>query len=320
MKILIASKIDPEAIETLKENHEVVCAFGADKERLKSVIQDCDVLIFRSGVEISGEVMSAAPMLKLLIRGGSGSDNLDMDYVNRHGLRLVRVPGPGARSVAELTFALMLALARNVVEADRLTRQGHWAKSEMTGYLLMGKTLGVLGAGNIGAVVAHMGIALGMQVLACVEHPSSERRESFERAGIELTSCERIMAAADFISVHVPLKPDTRNMVDKNEIALMKKNAYLINMARGGVVNEAALHAALAEGRIGGVALDVHQAEGEGKVSPLAEFKNVILTPHIGASTFDSQREIGKIMLETMDAFMAEQMPVYAVQVDPANV
>jgi phosphoglycerate dehydrogenase-like enzyme len=256
----------------------------------------------------------------MLIRGGSGTDNLDMDYVNRQGLRLVRIPGPGAKSVAELTFALMLALARRVVEADRLTRQGHWAKSEMTGYLLEGKTLGVLGAGNIGGFVAHLAAAWGVKVLACVEHPSPERAENFKKVGVELTTRERIMAEADFISVHVPLKPDTRNFVDKAEIALMKKNAYLVNLARGGVVNEAALHDALAEGRIAGAALDVHQAEGEGKISPLAEFKNVILTPHIGASTFDSQKEIGKIILETMDAFMLEQMPVRAVQVDTATV
>jgi D-3-phosphoglycerate dehydrogenase len=320
MKILIASKIDPEAIEKLKESHEVVCAFGADKETLKSVIQGCDVLIFRSGVDISSEVMAAAPTLKMLIRGGSGTDNLDLDYVNRQGLRLVRVPGPGAKSVAELTFALMLGLARKVVEADRLTRQGHWAKSQMTGYLLTGKTLGVVGAGNIGGLVAHMGAVWGMNVLACVEHTSPERKESFERAGIELTTCERIMAEADFISIHLPLKPDTRNFIDKDQIALMKKNAYLVNLARGGVVNEVALHDALAEGRIGGAALDVHQAEGEGKVSPLAEFNNVILTPHIGASTFDSQKEIGKIILETMDAFMAEQIPVRVAQTDAANV
>jgi D-3-phosphoglycerate dehydrogenase len=320
MKILIASKIDPDTIEKLKENHEVVCAFGADKETLKSAIQGCEVLIFRSGVNISEEVMAAAPTLRLLIRGGSGTDNVDMNYVNRQGLQLVRVPGPGAKSVAELTFALMLGLARRVVEADRLTKQGHWAKSEMTGYLLTGKTLGVLGAGNIGGLVAHMGMAWGMKVLACVEHSSPERKESFEKAGIELTTCERIMSEADFISVHVPLKADTRNFVDKEEIALMKKNAYLVNLARGGVVNEAALHNALADGRIGGAALDVHQAEGEGKVSPLAEFKNVILTPHIGASTFDSQKEIGKIILETMDTFMVEQMPVRAAQVDAANV
>jgi D-3-phosphoglycerate dehydrogenase len=320
MKILIASKIDSEAIEKLKENHDVTCAFGADKETLKSAIQGSEVLIFRSGVDISGEVMASAPTLKMLIRCGSGTDNLDMEYVNQQGLHLVRVPGPGAISVAEMTFALMLALARRVVEADRLTKQGHWAKSEMTGYLLTGKTLGVLGAGNIGGMVAHMGAGWGMNVLACVERRSPERKESFEKAGIELTSFERIMSEADFISVHIPLKSDTRNFVDKEKIGLMKKNAYLVNMARGGVVNESALYDALAEGRISGAALDVHQAEGEGKISPLAEFKNVILTPHIGASTFDSQKEIGRIILKTMDDYMAEQLTVLSVQEDTANV
>lgn len=318
MKILIASKIDPASIEKLKENHEVVCAFGADKETLKTVIQGCDVLIFRSGVDISAEVMAASPSLKLLIRGGSGVDNLDMDYVNQRGLHLVRIPGPGAKAVAELSFALMLALARRVVEADRLTRQGHWAKSEMTGYLLTGKVLGVVGAGNIGSLVAHMGAAWGMKVLACVEHATLERREEFERAGIQLTTCEQVLTEADFVSVHVPLKPSTRNFIDAKELALMKPNAYLVNMARGGVVNEAALHQALAEGRLGGAALDVHQAEGEGKVSPLAEFKNVILTPHIGASTFDSQKEIGAIILQTMESFMAEPILAGSEQADSA--
>ena len=287
MKILIASKIHQAAIDKLKENHEVVCAFGADQETLKSAIQDCDILIFRSGVTISADVMAASPSLKLLIRGGSGVDNLDMDYVNQRGLRLVRIPGPGAKAVAELSFALMLALARRVVEADQLTRQGHWAKSEMTGYLLTGKVLGVVGAGNIGSLVAHMGAAWGMKVLACVEHPSEERKQEFERAGIQLTTCEQLLAESDFVSIHVPLKPETRNFIDAEALALMKPSAYLVNMARGGVVDEAALHQALAERRLAGAALDVHKAEGEGKISPLADFKNVILTPHIGASTFD---------------------------------
>lgn len=320
MKILIASKIHSAAIEKLKENHEVVCAFGADQETLKSAIQGADILIFRSGVTISADVMAAAPTLKLLLRGGSGVDNLDMDYVNRHGLRLIRIPGPGAKAVAELSFALMLSLARRVIEADRLTRQGHWAKSEMTGYLLTGKTLGVIGAGNIGGLVAHMGAAWGMRVLGCVEHVSEERKREFERAGIELASCEQILAEADFVSVHVPLKADTRNLIDKEAIALMKPGAYLVNMARGGVVDEAALYQALAEGRVAGAALDVHQAEGEGKISPLAEFKNVILTPHIGASTFDSQKEIGDIILETIDAFTAEPVSLGAAQSVSAKV
>ena len=320
MKILIASKIYPAAIDKLRENHEVVCAFSADKETLKEAIKDCDILIFRSGVDISAEVMAAAPSLKLLLRGGSGVDNLDMDYVNQRGLRLVRIPGPGAKAVAELTFALMLALARNVVEADRLTRQGHWAKSEMTGYLLTGKVLGVIGAGNIGSLVGHMGAVWGMKVLACVEHDSTERRQEFEDAGIHLTNCEELMAQADFISVHVPLKSSTRNFIDQDALSRVKPNAYLVNMARGGVVDEVALYHALVEGRLGGAALDVHQAEGEGKVSPLAGLKNVILTPHIGASTFDSQKEIGDIILNTVETFTMEQMTLSGAPVDSANV
>ena len=316
MKILIASKIDATSIEKLKESHEVICAFGADKETLKSHIWYCDALIFRSGVDISADVMAAAPSLKLLVRAGSGVDNLDMDYVSQRGLRLIRIPGPGAKAVAELTFALMLALARNVTEADRLTRQGHWAKHELTGYLLTGKVLGVLGAGNIGSLVGRMGVAWGMKVLACVEHSSLERSKEFEQMGMQLTTCEHVLAESDFISVHIPLKPTTRNFIDQKALAQMKSNAFLVNIARGGVVDESALYHALSGGRLGGAALDVHQAEGEGKVSPLADFKNVILTPHIGASTLDSQKEIGEIILETIETFTAEQLSISSAQAD----
>jgi D-3-phosphoglycerate dehydrogenase len=316
MKILIASKIYADSIEKLKENHEVICAFGADKETLKSAIQGCDILIFRSGVDISAEVMSASSNLKLLLRAGSGVDNLDMDYVNQRGLKLVRIPGPGAKAVAELTFAMLLALARNLVVADQLTKQGHWAKNELTGYLLTGKTLGVIGAGNIGTMVGHLGTAWGMKVLGCVEHVDLERLNVYDHAGIHLMTCEEVMSEADFISVHVPLKPSTRNFINKDMLALVKPSAYLANLARGGVVDEEALYQALVEGRLAGAALDVHKVEGEGKVSPLAQLRNVILTPHIGASTYDSQKEIGDIVLNNVEAYMAEQLSVSPAPTD----
>ena len=320
MKILIASKIFSDSIEKLRENHDVICAFGADKETLKSLIPGCDILIFRSGVDISADVMAASPSLKLLLRAGSGVDNLDLDYINQHGLQLVRIPGPGAKAVAEMTFALMLALSRSLMEADRLTRQGHWAKNELTGYLLTGKTLGVIGAGNIGSLVGRMGVAWGMKVLCCVEHSSMERAKEFEEMGMSLMTCNQVLAEADFVSVHVPLKPTTRNFIDKAAIAQMKPGGFLVNIARGGVVDEMALYEALSEGRLGGAALDVHQKEGEGKVSPLAEFKNVILTPHIGASTVDSQREIGEIILETIEALGENQLLLNPAQSDEINV
>ncbi len=320
MKILVASKIHPASLEKLKETHDVICAFGADKETLKSAIQGCDILIFRSGVDISAEVMAAAPSLKFLIRAGSGVDNLDMNYVEQQGLRLTRIPGPGAKAVAELTFAFLLALARNVLEADRLTRQGHWAKHELTGYLLRGKVLGVLGAGNIGSLVGRMGTAWGMKVLGCVEHPSLERAKEYKSIGIELATREQIMAESDYITVHVPLKASTRNFVDKDALALVKPGAFLANLARGGLVDETALYQALVEGRLSGAALDVHQAEGEGKVSPLAGLKNVILTPHIGANTIDSQKEIGEIILQTVETYVAGQVFESSVLPQPGSM
>ncbi|MEJ2264509.1 MAG: hydroxyacid dehydrogenase [Anaerolineales bacterium] len=307
MKILFASSIFPGAIEKIKEEHEVICAFNAKEEELKKQIKDCEVLVFRSGVQISAEVMECAPTLKLLIRAGSGIDNVDVGYVRRKGLRLVRIPGPGAKAVAEMSFALLLALARNVLEADRLTRQGIWAKHELTGFLLTGKTLGIIGAGNIGSRVGQLGVAWGLEVVGCVEFPNPAVASKLWEKGIRLADIDEVLAKADFVSIHVPLKDSSRNLINAEAFAKMKPGAFLVNLARGGVVDESALYKALKEGRLLGAALDVHSTEGNGTISPLAEFNNVILTPHIGAGTFDSQREIGDIVIETLNSYVLEQ-------------
>jgi phosphoglycerate dehydrogenase-like enzyme len=289
----------------LGEAHDVATAFGAPTDVLQRAIADREILIFRSGVSITAEVMEHAPRLKLLIRAGSGTDNIDLDYVRRRGLVLERVPGPGAHAVAEMSLALMLALSRNLLAADRSMRQGRWAKSEMTGHLLRGKTLGVLGVGNIGSRVAALGTAVGMKVVGCVEHPSPERAYRMGEAGIRLTGCEEVMSLADYISIHVPLKESTRYLINAGNLAHVKPGAFLINLARGGVLDEQALYAALAEGnRLRGAALDVHEQEGEGKLSSLAGLPNVVLTPHIGASTADSQREIGGRVLEIVASYV----------------
>jgi phosphoglycerate dehydrogenase-like enzyme len=309
MRILIASAIDPKAIEKLRERHHVICAFNASENKLKALIHDRDVLICRSGVTISAEVMAKAPELKLIIRAGSGTDNIDVDYVRRRGIQLERIPEPGAKAVAELTFALMLALARNLLHADRMLRQGHFAKHELNGYLLRGKVLGIIGAGNIGSLVGQMGAAWGMKVLGCVEGPSPAIAAELAEKGIQLADCCEVISKADFLSLHVPLSEATRNMIDADALSRMKPGSYLINMARGGVVNEQALYQALTAGKgLRGAALDVHQVEKEGQVSPLAALPNVILTPHIGAQTIDSQREIGGRILEIMDSFAAYQL------------
>lgn len=310
MNILIVSPVDPEAIRTMQKRYDVVCAFNASEAELKARIHDREVLIFRSGVQITADVMAAAPNLRLLIRAGSGVDNIDLDYVRRRGLRLVRIPEPGAKAVAELTFALMLALARHVLRADALTRQGRWAKHELSGYLLTGKTLGIIGAGNIGSRVGQMGAVWGMNVIGCVEHPTAEKAIRLRQKGIRLTDCREVLETSDFVCIHVPLKESTINLIDARALSLMKPSAYLINMSRGGVVDEEALREALISGRLRGAALDVHKREGEGQISPLADLPNVILTPHIGAMTVDSQREIGERILQILENFQREPAPV----------
>jgi phosphoglycerate dehydrogenase-like enzyme len=303
MRILIASSIDPETIVKLREHHDVVCAFNASEDKLKTLICDREIIICRSGVMISAAVMAYAPNLKLIIRAGSGTDNIDVDYVRRRGIRLERIPEPGAKAVAELAFALMLSLARNLLSADRMLRQGHFAKSELSGYLLRGKVLGIIGAGNIGALAGEMGAAWGMKVLGCVENPSAMAAVELAKKGIQLADCDEVIAQADFLSLHVPLTEATRHMINAGALARMKAGSYLINLARGGVVDEQALYQALTEGKtLRGAALDVHQIEKEGHVSPLASLPNVVLTPHIGAQTIDSQHEIGGRILEIMDS------------------
>ena len=298
MKILIVSPVSTHAVEQLRKNHDVICAFNAPNEEIEDRIVDRDVLIFRSGPDMSAEVMRRAPSLSLLIRAGSGIDNLDLSYVREHGIVLRRIEQPGARAVAELGFALMLGLARRIRTADQTLRQGTWAKHQLTGYLLADKTLGIYGCGNIGSQIGEMGAAWGMQVIGCVENVSEERAHALAERNIRLTNVEELLSASDFLSLNLPLSDSTRNLIGKQAFDLMKPSAFLINLARGGIVDEHALLTALKDNRIAGAGLDVHEAEGDGKISPLADLENVILTPHIGAGTVDTQYQIGEEILE----------------------
>lgn len=307
MKILIVSPIDPGTIRELRKKHKVNIYYDATEKELKTLIQDRELLIFRSGVSISAEVLASAPELKLLIRAGSGLDNVDLDYVKQHDLDLVRIPSPSAQAVAEMSFAFMLALSRRLFEADHSMRDGRWAKYELPGSLLAEKVLGVVGLGNTGTRVAEFGVAVGMEVIGCVENFSEERAAGFAAKGIKLTNLEEVVSTSDFVSVHIPLKDSTYHLIDASVIARMKPGAVLINLGRGGVIDEHALHNALdGGGPLGGAALDVHEIEKEGNFSPLVNCPNVILTPHIGATVVDTQRQIGRRLLAVVDAYMAK--------------
>ncbi|MDQ3660569.1 MAG: NAD(P)-binding domain-containing protein [Actinomycetota bacterium] len=303
MNILLFSPIDSEAVKGLDSRHTVVDATNGYADLSPSVMREQEVIVFRSGVSVSSAIMDMAPELKLLVRAGSGLDNVDLGHARARGVRLVRVPGPSAQAVAELTFALMLALARKVVLADRELRRGHWPKRELGGPLLMGKTLGIVGAGNIGARVGELGAAWGMNVIGCVDRYSEQCAAMLGARGIELKMLNPVLSEADFVTVHVPLSASTRNLIGSQAMSMMKPGAYLINTSRGGIVDEQALFGELIEGRIAGAALDVHEREGEGTISPLGELPNVVLTPHIGGMALDSQRDIGRRIVQIISSF-----------------
>jgi D-3-phosphoglycerate dehydrogenase / 2-oxoglutarate reductase len=310
MKIIVTSHLEPSVIRQLRERHDVICAFDRPNADLFSLVHDREVLVFRSGVEIARALMECAPDLKLLVRAGCGLDNLDCEYVRKRGIALRRIPEPAAQAVAELALAFMFALARNVRRADAMLRHGHWAKDRLEGHLLAGKVLGIVGAGNIGSRLGVLASAIGMTPIGCIADSSPAVVQALHDKGITVADFDSVLGTADFVSVHVSLSKSTRNLINDRALSLMKEGSYLINLARGGVVDEAALHAALASGRLAGAALDVHEHEGQGQISPLAQLPNVLLTPHIGASTVETQQQIGVRVVEIIEAFVQQSVAV----------
>lgn len=305
MKIFVASKLDPDALQRLRMQHDVTYEVRPPAERVHELIPGQDVVVLRSGVELDREALALAPDLRLVIRAGSGLDNIDRAYLEEHRIKLERIPGPGARSVAEMAFGLMLAVSRRIPEADRTMRRAEWRKSTLFGRTLEGKTLGIVGLGNIGAKVAELGVAWGLQVVGCVEHPSPHVATRLASAGVALTDLEDTLGRSDYVSVHVPLQESTRGLIGRHELGLMRSGAVLIHMARGGVVDEQALLEALNSGHLAGAAVDVHVREGDGLRSPLADLENVVLTPHLGSTTVDTQQAIGEEVLRIVTEFSA---------------
>lgn len=304
MKLLLASPIDPPTVETLEREYDVQRAEGAEPARLREAIADRTAVVLRSGVQLSADVLSHATELRLVIRAGAGLDNVDVDFARQQGIRVVRIPGMSAQPVAEFTFALLLSLARKVSLADRHMRRGEWPKPDLGGTLLMGKTLGIVGAGNIGGRVGELGAAWDMQVLGSVGHPDPQVADDLRTRGITLADTHDVVAKADFLCLHVPLDASTRYLIDEAALSRMRPGSLLVNVARGGVVNEQALYDRLLAGdTLAGAALDVHEHEGDGTVSRFAALPNVVLTPHIGAMALDSQRLIGDRVTELIQAF-----------------
>jgi D-3-phosphoglycerate dehydrogenase len=287
VKIVIADRMEPEVVAEISKLGQTVVT-PAD---LKAALADADALIVRSATKVTEEVLAAAPKLKLVARGGVGLDNVDKETCAKRGVKVVNTPGASTNAVAELALGMMLAICRKLAKADAGMKGGKWLKKELTGTEIDGKTLGIVGMGRIGTSLAMKAQALGMRVL--YYDPRS--------SGIALgkgVSLDELFASSDYISLHVPLTPETKGMIGEAALAKMKKNAVVINTARGGLVDEEALYNALKEGRIGGAALDVYPAEPySGKLCGLS---NVVLTPHIAGSTMEAQVRIGLELVEKL--------------------
>jgi len=292
-KVLVAAPINPEALKILKDaGYEVVYREYPSVNELRDLVRDVDALIVRSRPKVPKEVIAAGKNLKIIARAGVGLDNIDLERAKEAGITVVNAPAAPSRSVAELVIGLMIAVMRRIAYADREMREGNWVKKECVGYELKGKILGVIGFGRIGREVARIAkFGLGMKILYYdIYQPPKQEVKELEAGYREL---DDLIREADVITLHVPLVKETHHLINEERLRKMKKHAVLINTSRGGVVDTEALIKALSEGWILGAGLDVYEDEPLPKNHPLTKLANVVLTPHIGASTTEAQARAG---------------------------
>lgn len=308
MKVLINDAIAESAIEMLRSKYEVTAQFH-EKEDLLNVIPDYDALIVRGKTKVPREVIDKGAKLKVIGRAGIGVDSIDVQYATEKKIPVVNAPMSSTVSVAELAVGHMISLARHLPYADRSMKEGKWEKKKLMGNELMGKTLGMVGCGRIGAEVASRAKAFGMETIAFDPYLP---QEVADKIGVKLTTMEDLLENSDYISIHALLTDETRGMIGREQFKKMKNSVYLVNCARGPIMDETALVEALENGEIRGVALDVFENEPpEG--SPLLGAPNVIFTPHLGASTVEGQNKAGMTTAEQVDKVLSGQEPDFVV-------
>jgi len=284
--IIITDGLSERGLAVLKKQAEVENRPGIEPDELRQIIDRFDAMIVRGRTKVTDELLLAAGRMKVVGRAGVGVDNIDLQAAQRHMVSVVNAPQATTLAVAELTMALLLNAARAVPTADHSMKQGEWLKKQFVGIELNGKTLGIIGLGNIGRAVAHRARAFGMQVLAYdIVSPSLS-------TGITEVSLQELFAQADFITIHTPLTNQTRNLIDAEAIASMKPGVSLICAARGGIIDESALLDGLNSGKVASVGLDVYAEEPPG-LSGLVAHPNVTATPHIGAQTQEARERLG---------------------------
>ncbi|MBS0474193.1 MAG: phosphoglycerate dehydrogenase [Proteobacteria bacterium] len=300
-RVLISDKMDPNAERLLREGGcDVDVITGETPEQLIARIGDYDGLAIRSSTKVTKEVLDAAKKLKVIGRAGIGVDNVDIPYASSKGVVVMNTPFGNSITTAEHAIAMIFALARQIPEANAQTQQGLWPKNGFMGVEVTGKTLGLIGAGNIGSIVAARALGLKMKVVAFDPFLSPERAVEL---GVEKVELDELLARADFITLHTPLTDQTRNILSRENLAKTRKGVRIVNCARGGLIDEAALKDALDSGQVAGAALDVFQTE-PAKESPLFGTPNFICTPHLGASTNEAQVNVALQVAEQIADFL----------------
>ena len=300
-KVLIADKLSPRAAAVFAQRGiEAEVAVGLSPDALINKINGFDGLAVRSASQVTAEVLAAADALKVVGRAGIGVDNIDVPAATQRGVVVMNTPGGNSITTAEHTIAMLFALARQIPAADRSTQAGKWEKSRFMGVELTGKTLGVIGCGNIGAIVAERTLGLRMRVIAYDPFLSPERAEDL---GVEKVDFDQLLAASDFITLHVPMTDQTRGMIAAAALAKTKPGVRIINCARGGLVVEADLKAAIESGHVAGAALDVFSEE-PARDNPLFGLEQVVATPHLGAATAEAQEKVAVEIAEQMADYL----------------
>jgi D-3-phosphoglycerate dehydrogenase / 2-oxoglutarate reductase len=311
VKIVIAEKVSASAVEQLREPGWVVLTADQLAGKLAEELESADALIVRSAVQADGALLSHAKKLRVIGRAGVGVDNIDLDAATRQGIAVMNTPGANAVAVAEQTLSMMLAMARHLCRADALMHAGKWEKKSLQGTELRGKILGIAGLGRIGMEVARRARSFGMEL---VGHDPFVSVAVAKEQGIRLVSLDELYAAADYITLHVGLTPQTAGMISESAIKKMKKGVRLVNCARGELVNEIDLAEALKQGYVAAAALDVFNEEPL-KNSPLQSIENVILTPHIGGSTYEAQEAVGVQIAQQVREYLKHGVIQNAVNV-----
>jgi D-3-phosphoglycerate dehydrogenase / 2-oxoglutarate reductase len=317
MRVLATESLSERGLALLRQDFEVDVRTELAEEGLAAAIEPYDALIVRSQTKVDAEAIEAGTNLKVVGRAGIGLDNVDVDAATRRGVMVVNAPQSNILSAAEHTIALLLALARNIPQADASLRGGSWDRSRFQGVEVHGKTLGIVGLGRVGSMVAQRALAFGMRLIAFDPYVSKERAREL---GIELMpDLGSLLVQADFVTVHLPRTSETEALIGERELSLMKEGARLVNTARGGIVDEMALTAALGSGRLAGAALDVFENE---PVTEHALFglPNVIVTPHLGAATREAQDKAGVAIAEMVRLALRGEFVPYAVNVAAAEV